>query len=493
MTQAASPTFRVLLSNSASQIAGRLLLSMSRLAVAMLIVRLAGADQFGEYALTLTLLAVVEWLLDFGQTDLAVRDICRVGGSEGAILGGLAWLKLVQVLLLMPVLPVGLYLTGYPEPMIRAAAIGSLGLPFLGGVLIFRTRFRAHMRVGKDVLAELAGVAAMLPATWLACSTDAGIEGLIGAYTLGRIVFFFVGLVLLRSLPAVSIAKGAKAAGRILSREALPLGLIGLMVGVYDGLAPVVLSKLSDLHEVAKYAGATRYAFLVIIIVQALNTAFFPLLSHAWPASPRRLTALQQMALEASVMLAVGMACGLYGAADFLMGLLGPSMRDGAEVLRFMCGIIMVRAVSTSMSPLIWVAGRQSRAAWLTVTSIIMEVAAMWELVPRFGAMGVVGSCMAVELLTGAVAISWIAQRASGAWLRWSVPLRLMLCGGVAIVASRGLPFTGSLLSGVVCGLTYLALAFATGGISVMRIQSFVDEMRGLQTGIMIQTGGGER
>ena len=115
MTQAASPTFRVLLSNSASQIAGRLLLSMSRLAVAMLIVRLAGADQFGEYALTLTLLAVVEWLLDFGQTDLAVRDICRVGGSEGAILGGLAWLKLVQVLLLMPVLPVGLYLTGYPE------------------------------------------------------------------------------------------------------------------------------------------------------------------------------------------------------------------------------------------------------------------------------------------------------------------------------------------------------------------------------------------
>jgi O-antigen/teichoic acid export membrane protein len=481
MTQPARMTFRLLLANSAVQIVGRVLLSMSRLAVAVVIVRLTGSDQFGEYALTLTLLAVVEWLVDFGQNEFAVRDICREGGSESEVLSGLVWLKAVQGVLLMPLLPAGLWLAGYPASLVRAAAIGSLGLPFLGAILVYRTRFRVHMRLGKDAQAELAGVAVMLPATWLACVEAAGIEGLIAAHLLGRIVCFAAALAGARRLPRITLGRGAKTAAWILLREAYPLGLIALMVGVYDGIPPVALSKLADLHEVAKYAAASRYAFLAIIVIQAMNTPFLPLLSNAWPNAPRRLTALQQMALEASVMLACGMACGFYGAADFLMGLLGPVMRDGTEVLRFMCAIVLARAVSTAMSTLIWIAGRQSRAAWLTVISIPLLILLLWPLVPRFGAMGAVAAGLLAELLTGAFAISWIGQSASGAWLRWSVPFRMVLCAGAAILLSRGLPFFGSLLSGVMCGLAFLALAFATGGISVMRIRNLVDEMHGLR------------
>jgi O-antigen/teichoic acid export membrane protein len=492
MTLASPATFRMLLANSVIQIAGRLLLSMSRLVVAMVIVRLSGSDQFGEYVLMLTFLAIVEWLLDFGQTDFAVRDISRADASEGSIIGGLTRLKLVQGLVLMPMLPIALYLANYPAPMVRAGAIGSLGLPFLAGVLVFRARFKAHLKMGKDVVAEVAGVAAMLVATWLACSLGAGIEALIGVYVLGRAVFFVTGLILLRGLPSIRMGTGGGQAGWILLWEAVPLGLIGLMVGISDGMAPVALSKLTTLHEVATYAGASRYTFLVIIIVQALNTAFFPLLSNAWPGSPRRLTSLMQMALEASVMLGVGMTCGLYASAEFLMRLLGPGMLDGVAVLRFMCGLILVRTISTAMSPLIFVAGRQSRAAWITGFSVLLEVAAMWVLVPRYGAMGAVASYLFVELATGAIVISLMGQHVSGAWLRWSVPLRLMLCGVVAIFVSRYLPFSGSLLSGIMCCLIYLALSFASGGISVMRIQNFMEEMHGFRAGAAVRTGGGE-
>jgi O-antigen/teichoic acid export membrane protein len=414
MTIATTATFRVLLANSVIQIAGRLLLSMSRLIVAMVIVRLSGSDQFGEYVLILTFLTLVEWLLDFGQTDFAVRDVSRPDASEGSIIGGLTRLKLVLMLVLMPLLPVVLYLANYPAVMVRAGAVGSLGLPFVAGILIFRARFKSHMKMGKDVVAELTGVAATLAATWLACSFGSGLEGLIGMYVLGRAVFFLTGLILLRGLPSLPIGTATKEAGWILLWEALPLGLIGLMVGISDGMAPVVLSKLTTLHEVATYAGASRYTFLVIIIVQALNTAFFPLLSNAWPASPRRLTGLMQMALEASVMLGVGMTCGLYASAEFLMRVLGPGMLDGVSVLRFMCGVVLVRTITTTMSPLIFVAGRQSRAAWITAFSVLLEFAVMWELVPYFGAMGAVASYLVVELLTGAVVISLIGSTSAG-------------------------------------------------------------------------------
>jgi hypothetical protein len=104
--------------------------------------------------------------------------------------------------------------------------------------------------------------------------------------------------------------------------------------------------------------------------------------------------------------------------------------------------------------------------------------------------MGAVAAGLLAELLTGAIAISWIAQSASGAWLRWSVPFRMMLCAGAAILLSRGLPFFGSLASGVMCGLAFLALAFATGGISVTRIRDFVTEIHGLRANPVPMTEG---
>lgn len=479
-------TVRVLLANSASQILGRLLLSVSRLAMAMLIVRLAGSGSFGEYALMLSFLAVLEWMVDFGQTDLAVRDISRDDTAEGVMLGALAWLKLIQGLVMMPLLPLALWLIGYPAAFVRAGMIGSLGVPFVAAVLVFRARFKTHMHMGRDVLAELAGVAAMLPATWFACVRGAGIEGLVAAYLFGRIVMALAALVLLRGLPPVRLGGAIRAAGWLLLRQAIPLGLIGLMVGIYDALAPVILSRLTDLQEVAEYAGASRYVFLVVIVVQALNTAFFPMLSRAWPHAPQRMVGLQQMAVDVSVMLSVGMICGLYAAADFLMGLLGPGLLSGVEVLRWMCSIVLVRTISTAMSPLIIIAGRQSQAAWLTLTSLTLQVAALLVLVPRYGAMGAVVSCMIVEFLTGAIAISWVGQRVSDVWLRWSVPLRLMACGIIAIGLTSTQAFFGTLGSGIVCGLLYVALSFATGAISLARIRGFVQEMQVRRAGVVV-------
>src|SRR5262249_11696436 len=149
-----------------------------------------------------------------------------------------------------------------------------------------------------------------------------------------------------------------------------------------------------------------------------------------------------------------------------LMGLLGAGMRDGVKILQWMCVVVLVRTISTAMSPLIVVARRQSRAAWLTMISLSLQIAGLWALVPRFGAMGAVASCFAVGLLTGAVARSWIGQKASGSRLDWSVALRLMACCVVAIVICLAMHIDGSLFDGRVCGLIYLTLAFATGSVS---------------------------
>src|SRR5262249_17491097 len=63
--------------NSIVLIAGRLSISLSRLIVAGLVIRGYGRDIFGQYSLVFGTLAIAEWLVDFGTTDVFVRDISR--------------------------------------------------------------------------------------------------------------------------------------------------------------------------------------------------------------------------------------------------------------------------------------------------------------------------------------------------------------------------------------------------------------------------------
>ncbi len=65
------------LKNATSQIGGRVFLSLARLLISVLIVRYAGVTRFGEYALVVSILILGEWLVDFGFTEISVRDMCK--------------------------------------------------------------------------------------------------------------------------------------------------------------------------------------------------------------------------------------------------------------------------------------------------------------------------------------------------------------------------------------------------------------------------------
>ena len=73
-----------ILRNTAAQMVGRVAIALLRLAVAAIIVRVFGAGTFGEYALVFGLLAFAEWIVDFGTTELFVREGARDPAREPA-------------------------------------------------------------------------------------------------------------------------------------------------------------------------------------------------------------------------------------------------------------------------------------------------------------------------------------------------------------------------------------------------------------------------
>jgi O-antigen/teichoic acid export membrane protein len=477
MKQSTAAATRSLFKNSVSQILGRLILSALRLGTAALIVRLLGASRFGEYTLVIGFVLIFEWLVDFGQTDIVVRDVSRRPEDGPVAVGALIWLKALQGVGLALGLPVLLIVMGYPRNIVEAGAVGALGLLCYAPALVFRAGFKVRMQMERDILAEAAGALAILPLTWIACSKGQSTAVLVGCYAVSRLIYTVMAAAL---SPRIVWPRPSAAVRRMaldLVRWAAPLGLSGMIVWLYDSLAPVLLSKIVDMKAVAYYSAPARYIFAIITIIQALNTAFFPLLARQWGKSLDYFTQLQQTALETSMLMGIGFSCAAIASSTFLMALIGPGVLQAAPVLRLMCGILLVRTVSTAMSPLIVISGRQGAAMVLTVLSIALQGVFLAILVPRYGAMGAVFGYLAVEVIC-VIPVIILGQRASGAKLRWRGPLTLGACGAAAIFLSSLTPVWGDWTGGVVCPLIFLAFCFATGGVSVRKLQRILADLR---------------
>lgn len=444
-----------LLKNGVTLAAGRIALSALRMLSALIVARLAGAEDFGAYALLLSLIGLAEWLVDFGQTDMAVRDAARRPGRQLAVLAALARAKRVQGPTVALLLPLGLWLAGQERAILLAGCAGSVAVLATAAMQPARATLRLALRMDRDIGAELAGVALMLPLLAIACLYRAPLSLLIASFALARLAQATLVAHWVRPL-AESTSRRLPATRLV--RQALPLGCAGLLVLLYDALAPLLLAHFLDMRAVALYAAAARFTMPVLVAVQAVASAAFPVIARDWRRAPAAFARTQQATLLLSVALPALMFAGIHGGAAFLMGLMGPDFVASAPLLQLMAWTLLARAVTTAMSPLIIVAGRQGQAMLLTILSLAGQCAALFLLVPVMGVIGAAWACLLVELLLGTVAISWIAQSVTGLTLDWR-PVAALIASSIAAALLVGAsPLAGSLIGGIAAVAVVLTL-----------------------------------
>lgn len=433
-------TARSLLSNAASLTIGRMSLSLGRLGATLLVARTAGADAYGEYALVLGAVFLCEWLADFGQTDIAVRDRGQAGTS--APVATLRRLKLFVAPVAAIILPALILALGYPEPMVLAALAGTGAVLATALLQPWRAQLRIEGRQHVDIGTELAGFVLMIILLVCALLADMGLSALISASSAARILQLLL-VWRVTSIPADDIATSEHSPWH-LGRVALPLGLLGLLVLVYELSAPVILSQYLSLTEVGLFMAAFRLAAPTVIVSQAVTQAFFPVLSAAWPAQQDILHPGQNAVLLLCALSSAIMAAAAYGGAEALMGLFGEDFLAAADILRVLAIVVFLRAITAAMSPLLVIANRHSFGLWLTSSAVALQLGLLVILVPQFGLIGAALGYLAVEATISTVGVWLFATHVSGVRPDWTVPLRLGLALVTAAAVTELSGFSGT-------------------------------------------------
>lgn len=469
---------RTIFKNAGSQIVGHVLITAGKYGIYIMIFRFLGSERFGEYSLLLTLLAYGEIILDFGLTDLFIRDLSRQPDQKKVLLAVMTELKLVQMALAYGLLVLMLIVLQYNRDIFIAGLLAGVEFLFMGGVLIYRGVFRAALTMERGAITEVISTLSMVILVLVSLKMDLGIVGLMAALVLSRLTAFASCVYYGRDLVVPFALRWDKKMMRDYFINALPLGLAAVMVGIYQNLDLLMLSKMASWKDVGVYAAAYRFVLPLVMVPAALMAALYPLLCSYWQRDMVKFHQMFQQGINSVAVIGGAIFCVLMAAAEFFMGFFGPKALEGTDALRMLAFAIAAMSLSVVIGPMLIVIQRQWMAFLFGFCGATVNVVLNILLIPRFSYMGAAFATFVTELCVLIPAICLI-QRVSGYHARWWILLQVAVPVVISTMAVSRTGLQGSFLGAVVVLVLYLTGCFISGALRIKEFSVLLKSVRG--------------
>lgn len=151
----------------------------------------------------------------------------------------------------------------------------------------------------------------------------------------------------------------------------------------------LVVGALRGPADAAVYAAATRFLFLGLMFVQAIQQVMSPKISETLAlGQTRRAEMIYRTTTTWLILLSwpIYLVAGTY--APLLLGIFGPGYRDGALAAATLCGAMLVATACGPVDSMLLMAGRSVSSLVNTGVALAVNVGLDLVLVPRLGVTG---------------------------------------------------------------------------------------------------------
>jgi O-antigen/teichoic acid export membrane protein len=443
-----------------------------RLVGAGIVVRSFGVNVFGEYALLVVWLTIAEWILDFGTTEVFVREANHEPGRRSYFSRVFLALKIVQAPVAVLVLAAGLIAMRYSRELVVAGIASGLSLFFTAGVVYCRANFKAALTMEREVFSEFISVVAMLPLILLVAHLRWGLIGVMGTYVFSRAVFCAGCYVQSRKLVLFSVSGISMRDLRWGVESSLTIGVIGFVVVVYNAADLLVLSRTATISDVAVYSAALRFTMPLTMALNAIAVSVYPVLSLL--KSPEQFHKTCQRAVNTTLLLGCLALVGLWCGAEFCMSLLGHQLVYGANALRILAIVCVIKAVPMVIGPALFLVRAQKYALRYIVAALLVKVAVITVATLRFGYMGGAFGSLLVEACFLTPVTMYYVRVFTGFKIRFAGIWRLVPVVIIVVAVTRRVLPQGNILGGIMAVLLYPVLVLAFGVIDRGEIRALL-------------------
>ena len=287
----------------------------------ILIARAISVEDLGKYSFALSFATIFTMFLDFGTTQILVRESARNKADSQKYLSHVLGFKLIVSLFVYFLIVLMVNLMGYPEITKR--------LVYVTGLVIildsFSIAFYSILRGLQNLIYESYGVIInqiiLLVLGFVVLKLHLGLVVLISVYLAGTLFNLFYSSLFLslkyKVFPKPNFSKSL--IWKIL-KLSLPFAIAGVFIRLYSYMDVIILSKLTNDEAVGIYSVAYKVTFALQFIGVAFSAAIYPAFCKYFVSSKEMLAKSFTKSIYYLLIISAPLSVGIITIADKVIG-----------------------------------------------------------------------------------------------------------------------------------------------------------------------------
>ncbi len=394
-------SFRKILSNSALVLGGEIADRILRLLLVLMAPRILGDAAYGKFHFAIMYTNLFLILADFGIHQLIIRDISRDRSRSQKLASNGLTLKLILASATIGLIYLVTSFSGKPAADVNAVYF--MGWAMIAGSFgeFFASVFRAHQKMGYDVLSTLIFGTVVNAAGLYVLFAGYDFVALSGVYLLAQVVRLIYCIIVTQA-KFVKIRLGTDfALIRYLARESFTFGILYFFALLYTNVDSTMLSFMTNDETTGWYGVSYRLINAMMFIPVAVMKVVFPALSQYFKESEEMFQSLFERSFKMMLLIGFSLAAVVYGSADrIIVAMWGQEFISGAGALKILVWANAIMFVGTVQTHATRASNRQGFTAKVVASSAVLNVVLNLILIPKYSLYGAAFATVASELFT---------------------------------------------------------------------------------------------
>ncbi|MBP9761264.1 MAG: flippase [Candidatus Magasanikbacteria bacterium] len=470
-------TTQKIASNTAVQVAGKILATFLGLLGVGMMTRYLGAEQFGWYITTISFLQFIGICIDFGMVPVTAQMLSEPRFDKKKLFQNLLAFRFFTAIIFLAFAPFIALFFPYPTEVKIAISFTSIAFVAISMNQVFIGLYQERLKTHIYALGEVLSRVLLVGGFFLAIQFQESFLTIMGVVTLSSVAYAaFLWIQAHRMTPATFAFD--KEIWKAIMHKMWPIAISILFNVIYLKGDIVLLSLFSNQETVGLYGAVYRVIDMLTQTAMLFMGIMLPLLGYAWSRKEYQLFYTRyQQSFDILMMLSIPLVIGTFLLAKPLMALIA-----GTSFVTGQTGILMTHALQILSLAVFGVylgaifghvavsIDKQKQTMWIYISNAILTLGGYVYFIPKYGMYGAAGMTLFSELYAGI--LLWLVIRK---YTQKSLSLKALLkmivagagMGGVLLI----LPSVHILITIIIGAVTYGAFLLLFRVISIQTIK----------------------
>ena len=286
------------------------------------VARMIGVASVGKLSFAMSFTAVFGMILDFGLTQILIRESARAQTKEQEqkYLAHAVGLKLLGSLVIYSVVFALVNLMGYPEITRQMVYVSALVMICDSFTLSFYGIIRGHHNLWFESLGVIFNQVLIIIFGALVLLSNLGLVALVGVYLISSGFNLLYSAWLLRKKLGLSLwPRFNIGIFKEVLKLALPFAIAGVFVKLYSAMDIILLSKMASEQAVGLYSVAYKVAFALQFVGLASLASIYPAFSSYFVHSKELLARTFERVVFYMLLFSLPLAFGVISVASYVI------------------------------------------------------------------------------------------------------------------------------------------------------------------------------